>query len=90
MYDAISEASPQQPFHWLPDSYYRLRDPALIARVAAVEASGLKGEIFPAAKLKRVNGRPAISSLDVTSVEEWDLRGYSKCEAAHDLVELVR
>jgi hypothetical protein len=89
-HDAVAETSPQQSLNWLPNSYYRLRDPTLIARIVAVEAGGMRGEIFPAAKLKWVNGRPSIHSTETTAAEEWDLRGNSRCDAAHDLMELIR
>jgi len=75
---------------WLPNSYYRLRDSTLVARIVAVEAGGLRGEIFPAAKLKWVNESPSIASAETISAEEWDLGGNSRCEAAHDLMELIR
>jgi hypothetical protein len=87
---AVAKAPPAQVLNWLPNSYYRLRDPTLIARIVAVEAGGLRGEIFSAAKLKWVNGCPG-SSLDETPrAEEWDLKGNSRCDGAHDLMELIR
>jgi hypothetical protein len=87
---ARAKAPPAQALNWLPNSYYRLRDPTLIARIVAVEAGGMRGEIFPAAKLKWVNGCPGIPSDEMPRAEEWDLRGNSTCDAAHDLMELIR
>lgn len=87
---AVAKAPPAQALNWLPNSYYRLRDPTLIARIVAVEADGLRGEIFSAAKLKWVNGCPSIHSTETTAAEEWDLRGNSRCDGAHDLMELIR
>jgi hypothetical protein len=79
-----------QALNWRPDSYYRLRDPTLIARIVAVEAGGMKGEIFPAAELEWVNGRPGIPSDEMPRAEEWDLKGNSRFDATHDLMELIR
>jgi hypothetical protein len=87
---AVAKAPPAQALNWMPNSYYRLRDPTLIARIVAVEAGGLRGAIFPAAKLKWVNGCPGIPLDEMPKAEEWDLRGNSRCDGAHDLMEFIR
>jgi hypothetical protein len=87
---AVAKAPPAQALNWLPNSYYRLRDPTLIARIVAVEAGRMRGEIFPASKLNWVNGHPSIHSTETTAAEEWDLRGNSRCDAAHDVMALIR
>jgi hypothetical protein len=79
-----------QPLKWLPNSYYRLRDSRLAARIVSVEANGIRGEIFPVARLRSVNGEPTVHSSEIEETEEWDLKGNSKSGPAHDLMELIR
>jgi hypothetical protein len=89
-HDTVAQAPTTQPLKWLPNSYYRLRDSRLAARIASVEANGIRGEIFPVVRLRTVNGEPAVHSSEIEETEEWDLKGNSKSGPAHDLMKLIR
>jgi hypothetical protein len=75
--------------NWLPNSYYRLLDPRLAARIVAVESGRVKGEIFPLTRLRWVNGQPTVDPQDIEGPGEWDLTGEAQDAATHDLTELI-
>lgn len=72
---------------WAPNSYYRLRDSRLAARIVAVEAGRLTGEVFPFAKIQWINGQPSVESSNLQP-EVWDLKGDAR-DNSHDLIHLL-
>jgi len=76
-----------QHLEWAPNSYYRLRDSRLAARIVTVEGGRLTGEIFPFAKIKWINGEPTVESTNLEP-EVWDLKGDARDET-HDLIRLI-
>ena len=76
-----------QQLDWAPNSYYRLRDSRLAARIAAVDAGRLTGEVFAFAKIQWINGAPTVESTNLQP-EVWDLKGDAQNEK-HDLIHLI-
>ncbi len=74
---------------WAPNSYYRLRDSHLAARIDAVEADRLEGRVFPSTKVQWINGEPWVDPADGEGAT-WDLRGDSTEDRGRDLIELLR
>src|SRR5579885_3226681 len=62
---AAPDAQPTQALNWLPTSYYRLRDSRLAARIVSVEANRIRGDVFPVARLRLVNGQPVVDSSEI-------------------------
>lgn len=89
-HNAAKDALPTQALNWLHNSYYRLRDSRLAARIVSVEGNRIRGEIFPVARLRSVNGEPAVHSSEIEGTEEWDLKGNAKGGPEHDFMELIR
>jgi hypothetical protein len=87
---AAPDAQPTQALNWLPNSYYRLRDSRLAARIVSVEANRIRGDIFQVARVRLVNGQPVVDSSEIEETEEWDLKGNCKGRPAHDFMELIR
>jgi len=76
-----------QQLDWVTNSYYRLRDLRLAARIVAVDAGRLTGEVFPFAKIHWINGAPTVESTNLES-EVWDLKGDALNEK-HDLIHVI-
>jgi hypothetical protein len=76
-----------QHLEWAPNSYYRLRDSRLAARIIGVDAGRLTGEVFPFAKIQWINGQPSVESSN-RQPEVWDLKGDAQ-DKTHDLIQLV-
>lgn len=76
-----------QHLEWAPNSYYRLRDSRLAARVVTVDASRLTGEVFPFAKIQWINGEPTVESWNLRP-EVWDLKGDAQ-NSNHDLIQRI-
>jgi hypothetical protein len=81
---------PAPVLNWLPNSYYRLLDPRLGARIVTLEGGRVKGEIFPLIRLRWVDGQPTVDPQDIECAGEWDLTGEAQDAATHDLMELIR
>ena len=76
-----------QHLEWAPNSYYRLRDSRLAARIVTVDAGRLTGDVFPSAKIQWINGNPTVESSNLQP-EVWDLKGDAQNEN-HDLIQLI-
>lgn len=77
----------RESLHWIPNTFYRLRDPRQTARIVSIESSRLFGEIFQTAKVRWVNDAPAVPAEDIENAGEWDLSGNSLRTPAYDLME---
>jgi hypothetical protein len=88
--DSRAPTQPRQELNWLPESYYRLRNRRLAARIASVQSDRIQGAVFAFSKLKWVNGVPSVDSSEILANEEWNFRGDAKSCPEHDLMELIR
>lgn len=79
-----------QDLHWIPGSFYVLRDHRLAGHLTEVSPDRLRGSVIMRSKLRTVNGEIRYEPQEIRQGCEWDLEGNALGDRSLDLMELIR